>query len=103
MACRIERLVLSEDLVVFLVSGSIECDGVNILQDLIARASGRVSLDLREVTHVERNAVTILALCERNGVELRNLPAYLREWVAHETSQITGMSTPGRRSPGEGI
>ena len=32
----------------------------------------------------ERDAVTFLARTERNGIELRHCPAYIREWVTRE-------------------
>jgi formate hydrogenlyase transcriptional activator len=58
------------------------------LQAVVARvikvAPSVVALDLTEVTLVEREAVSRLAICERNGFELRHCPAFLREWVAKE-------------------
>ena len=41
-------------------------------------------VDLKEIELVDREAVTFLALGERKGIELRNCPAYLREWVPQE-------------------
>jgi len=35
-----------------------------------------------EVIVVDREAVRLLAVSETNGIELRNCPAYIREWVA---------------------
>ncbi len=32
----------------------------------------------------DRGAVKLLALSESNGAELRNCPAYIREWVTRE-------------------
>jgi Domain of unknown function (DUF4259) len=32
-------------------------------------------------------AVKLLAVCETNGTELRNCPAYIREWVSRERAQ----------------
>ena len=42
-----------------------------------------VGIDLTEVDLVDRDAVTLLARTEGNGIELRHCPAY-REWVARE-------------------
>ena len=36
---------------------------------------------------VDREVVKLLALSEANGIELRNCPAYIREWIAKERAQ----------------
>ena len=46
--------------------------------------SGVVAVELAEVELVDRDAVTLLALNEGNGIELRRCPAYIREWVTRE-------------------
>ena len=84
MALRIERLVAAEDLVVLRVSGRIHAEHVDTLRELLGREAGTVALDLREVTLVDREAVSFLALSEVNGIELRNCAAYIREWVDRE-------------------
>jgi hypothetical protein len=43
-----------------------------------------VALDLRDLLLVDREAVKLLAFHESNGAELRNCPAYIREWVTKE-------------------
>jgi hypothetical protein len=47
-----------------------------------ARRRGRLALNLTEITFLDREAVRLLS--EANGIELRNCPAYIREWVAKE-------------------
>ena len=84
MSCMIERLASGEYPVVLRVCGRIRPEHVRTLQEMIGRESGRVALDLTEVTLVGRDAVKFLAACELKGVELRNCPAFLREWIAHE-------------------
>lgn len=84
MAFRIERLVSGEDLVVLRVSGRIHAEHVDMLRELLGLEEVRVVVDLREVTLVDREAVSFLALSEAQGVELRNCTAYLREWVDRE-------------------
>jgi len=42
---------------------------------------GPVAIDLTDLTLVDREAVTLLATSEVNGIELRNCPAYIREWI----------------------
>lgn len=84
MSCRIERLASGEDLVVFRVSGRIRAENVDTLRELVGREQGSVVIDLTEVTLVDREAVSFLALSEAKGVELNNGPAYIRELVARE-------------------
>ena len=43
-----------------------------------------VALDLTEVELVDRDAVMLLSLSEAQGMELRNCPTYIREWVTRE-------------------
>src|SRR5882672_3781425 len=68
----------------FALSGRIEREHLEELQRLIEEDAqrGTITLDLREVRLVDREAVEFLAGCEANGVRLRNCPAYLREWIA---------------------
>ena len=40
-----------------------------------------MAIDLKEVPLVDRGTVNLLALGESNGAELRNCPAYIREWI----------------------
>jgi hypothetical protein len=42
----------------------------------------RLAIDLSEVTLVSQEVVEALAVAEANGIELRNCPAYVREWVS---------------------
>ena len=41
-----------------------------------------LAIDLTEVTLVSQEAVEALAVAETNGIELRNCPGYIREWVS---------------------
>ena len=82
MTCRIDR-VLIEQGVVLCISGRITGEDLEVLRT--ALEEGRVvALDLTEVELADRDAVTLLARTERNGIELRHCPAYIREWVARE-------------------
>ena len=44
----------------------------------------RIVLDLSERILVDQDAVRFLERCETNGVELRNCPVYVREWITRE-------------------
>src|SRR5262245_30587782 len=72
MVFRVERLMAGEDIVVLRVSGRIEAEHVDTLRELLKQEQGKVAIDLREVTLINREAVSFLALSEANGVELRN-------------------------------
>ena len=84
MSCRIDRVVSCEDLVVFRVSGRVTAQEIGMLQDLLVRESAAVAIDLKDVLLVDREAVKFLAFGEFNGLELRNCPAYIREWITRE-------------------
>lgn len=84
MTCRIDRLMPERDLVVLRISGRIAADDVDVLRSAIEKERGAIAIDLGEVGLVERDAVNLLALSEARGVELRNCPPYIREWIARE-------------------
>jgi len=85
MTCKIERVLTPVGFVVLRVSGRIDGASVEVLQELIEdekTAKGRLVLDLTAVTVVSLEAVRALTVAEANGIELRNCPAYLREWIS---------------------
>jgi anti-anti-sigma regulatory factor len=85
MTCRIDRLPIEEG-VVLRISGRIQGEGLDVLRT--ALEEGRVvAIDLTEVELADRDAVTLLARTEGNGIELRHCPAYIREWVTRERSR----------------
>ena len=88
MPCRIERFDSREGPVVLVVSGRLQGEHVHTLRDLLQREVGVVAIDLTDVLLVDREAVTLLSLSERKGIELRNCPAYVREWVTREKARI---------------
>ena len=93
MACKIERVITPSGFVVFCVSGRIDRASVEVLQELTANeetAKGSLALDLTQVTVVSLEAVRALTVAEANGIELRNCPAYVREWI----SQVRGCGLP---------
>ncbi len=85
MTCKIERVLTPAGFVVYHVSGRIDGTYVEVLQQLTENektAKGRLALDLTEVTVVSLEAVRALSVAEANGIELRNCPAYVREWIS---------------------
>ena len=103
MSCRIERLIGEGDFVVLRVSGRIHGEHVDTLRELIEREEGRVAIDLKEVYLVDREANKLLALSETNGIELRNCPAYIREWVAREKTGSGAEHSPPKTGEGYDI
>jgi anti-anti-sigma regulatory factor len=87
MTFKIERVLTPIGFVVFRVSGRIDGARIDVLQQLIEcekSAGGKVALDLTEVTVVSLEAVKALTAAETEGIELRNCPAYVREWISRE-------------------
>lgn len=87
MACRIDRLQVKRDLVVLRISGRITHEDVEVLRAAIDQERGAIAIDLAEVGLVDRSAVNLLALSEARGIELRNCPPYIQEWIAREQQQ----------------
>ena len=87
MTCKIERFAGEEGRGVLRVSGHIQSEHVSTIEKLIAREGGLVAIDLSELTLVDRDAVSYLAVCEMRGIELRNCPPFLREWLTREQSR----------------
>ncbi|MFI5118969.1 MAG: STAS domain-containing protein [Thermoanaerobaculia bacterium] len=68
--------------------GRIASPDVQELKALIAEMPNPVALDLQEVELVDLDAVRYLAAVERGGLELRNLPPYVRAWVLLESARL---------------
>jgi len=85
MSFIIQRSV-EEDNDTFILSGRISGEELAELQRVF-KAEGkdhRIVLDLQEVGLVNLDAVRFLARCEENGIQLKNCPAYIREWILRE-------------------
>ena len=70
---------------VFALSGVLDTEHATRLEELLSSAAmGRIVLDLKDVTLVDRAAVQFLARVEMAGTELVNCPEYVRSWIAAE-------------------
>jgi hypothetical protein len=87
MTCRIDR-VTTGGAVVVCISGQITGEHVDTLRAFLEHEGKMVAIDLKEVLLVDGEAVKLLAVCEIRGIELRNSPAYIREWVARVKAQM---------------
>jgi hypothetical protein len=88
MTCKIERLASKGNTIMLRLCGWIQEEHVKTIRELIEQETGKVALDLTEMTLVDRDVVNFLATCELKGIELRNCPAFLREWVTSEKLRI---------------
>jgi ABC-type transporter Mla MlaB component len=83
--CWMLRIQRSNDsaLVTYTLSGRIGKENLAELQQLLETESKaeNITLDLREVKLVDRQAVRFLAACEARGMNLKNCPSYIRQWV----------------------
>jgi hypothetical protein len=72
--------------VVLKLSGRIGAENIGELEKLIsAEASGRrIVLDLKDLRLVDQDVVSFLRRCEANSIQLKNCPAYIREWITGE-------------------
>jgi anti-anti-sigma regulatory factor len=87
MTYKIERFVGPDGIVVLQISGRIDGPAVEVLRELMeseTTSKSIVALDLRNVTLISRDAITLLSTVEEKGTELRNCPAYIRDWVSRE-------------------
>ena len=71
--------------VVFRLSGRMDAENLNDLEALLNAESGDgIVLDLKDLTLVDHDVVRFLRHCETDSIELRNCPAYIREWLNGE-------------------
>ena len=87
MSCRVDRVVGEDNLIVLFISGQITGQHVETLRNVLQQEAGALAIDLKNVSLVDRDGVELLALSEDSGTELRNCPAYIREWVARERAE----------------
>ncbi len=72
--------------VVFTLSGRVDAENVAELKTLFRSDPNgrRIVLDLKDLTLVDRDAVRFLERCEADNIQLKNCPAYIREWITRE-------------------
>ena len=85
MTCKIDRVLTPDGFVVLRVSGHIDGNYVVILLELLQKENctkGELAIDLSEVTLVGQEAIEALVVVGTSGIEIRNCPAYVREWIS---------------------
>jgi anti-anti-sigma regulatory factor len=72
--------------VVIKLCGRMRAENLGELEKLIsAEADGRrIVLDLKDLKLVDHDAVSFLRRCEADSIQLKNCPAYIRQWITGE-------------------
>ena len=75
--------------VVFTLSGRMDEEGMAELETLIrSEANGRrITLDLKDLTLVGRDAISFLERCEADRITLKNCAGYVREWITRSQGE----------------
>ena len=81
MTCKVVRLIDRDRLVLLHISGHLQEVHIEMIDDLLAKETNPVALELGEVTLADREAVRFLATLDARGVGLRNCPGFIREWM----------------------
>ena len=81
---KIQTLSDDKDNVIFSLSGRLQADQVEELRELLSAETRKVTFDLKEVNIVDREIITFFYRCSAIGVQLKNCPAYIEQWMARE-------------------
>lgn len=81
------EIIRDGDAATLRISGQVAEGHLATIEAEVRRYHPRVELDLAEATLVDRAVVRFLAALEGGGVELRNCPRYIREWIGREPSE----------------
>jgi hypothetical protein len=75
--------------VVFKLSGRMGGKDIGEVQTLISAEAhaGRIVLDLKDLRLVDQDVVSFLRRCEADSIQLKNCPAYIREWITGEQNR----------------
>ncbi|MGA8152180.1 MAG: hypothetical protein WB952_14595 [Terriglobales bacterium] len=63
------------------LAGRIQAEYLDELKLQIGADGRKIVLDLNEVALVDASVVRFLRACEKDGVELRSCPRFIREWI----------------------
>jgi hypothetical protein len=85
MTCRIDRRWNEQGLLLYII-GRLASEDLGAFA--LRSTDAVIAIELPEVELVDRDAVKLLAQAEAEGIELRNCPAYIREWVTNERTSI---------------
>jgi anti-anti-sigma regulatory factor len=83
---RIERDWDGETIIIRLI-GRIQAEHLDELKTRVSGNGPKLIVDLEDVTLVDVQVVRFFGVCQQGGIELRNCPPYIREWMLHECSE----------------
>lgn len=83
MTARIEAISGADGTAIRLI-GQFDAEYIPELKDQTQGHGHIAVLEMDEVTLVDVDVVRFLVNCERQGIELRGCPAYIREWITRE-------------------
>jgi hypothetical protein len=65
------------------LSGRMGAENLGEVEKLISAESDgrRIVLDLKDLKLVDQDAVSFLKRCEAESIQIKNFPAYIREWI----------------------
>jgi anti-anti-sigma regulatory factor len=68
---------------IFALTGRMNAEHLAEFKALFSSETGtrQIVLDLKDLTLVDLDAVRFLECCETHGIELKNCPPYIREWI----------------------
>jgi anti-anti-sigma regulatory factor len=71
---------------IFRLSGRMDAENIGELETLLRSeyTDHPLVLDLKDLTLVDQEVVSFLIRCESDGIELKNCPVYIREWINGE-------------------
>jgi anti-anti-sigma regulatory factor len=72
--------------VVFSLSGRMDAENVGEVETLLSEDAGDriIVLDLKELRLVDQDVVSFLRRSEAGGIQIKNCPAYIRQWINGE-------------------
>jgi hypothetical protein len=85
---RIERQSKGRSTTALKLSGRMQAEELFDLRAEIEKCKPVPSLDLEEVTLLDRDSVRFLIRCELEGIPLVNCSLYVREWMTRERGQM---------------
>jgi hypothetical protein len=84
---RIERQSKGRSSTNLKLSGRMQAEGLAQLLAEIEKCNTLPTMDLEEVTLLDRESVRFLIRCESEGIQLLNCPLYVREWITREENK----------------
>jgi anti-anti-sigma regulatory factor len=81
--------------VIFKLSGQLGGESIGELEALISAETSdrRIVLDLKDLRLVDQDIVSFLKRREADGIQLKNCPPYIREWIKRNKANVSSSSS----------